>query len=60
MLQVPELRCHQRLLLNSGTSTGTIVMDIAMSSDGSNYSFSGQVTINGEQFDIEEFAGELL
>ena len=27
--------------------------------DGSSYSFSGQVTINGEQFDIEEFAGEL-
>ena len=43
----------------SGTYTGTIVMDIAMSSDGSSYSFSGHVTINGEQFDIEEFAGEL-
>ena len=43
----------------SGTYTGTIVMDIAMSFNGSNYSFYGQVTINGDQFDIEEFAGEL-
>ena len=47
-------------LVFAGNYTGTIGLDIAMSFNGSNYSFSGQVTINGEQFDIEEFAGELL
>ena len=46
-------------LVFAGSYTGTIGLNIAMSSNGSNYSFSGQVTINGEQFDIEEFAGEL-
>ena len=46
-------------LVIGGTYSGSVGMDIAMSFDGSSYAFSGQVSINGNAYSIEEFAGEL-
>lgn len=46
-------------LVMGGLYTGSIGMNITMSFDGSSYAFSGQVTINGTAYSIDQFAGEL-